>query len=82
MVTLGTGPRPVSMDDRVKLLPSHSYAVTGAYISPISMRSSSWAHLGHIDVSEGEEGRAVTILDSWVCPGAESSERLSESLQR
>ncbi|KAJ3506469.1 hypothetical protein NMY22_g17242 [Coprinellus aureogranulatus] len=56
MVTLGTGPRPISLDERLKLLPSHSYAVT--------------------DVSEGEDGRTVTILDSWVTPGTESSERL------
>lgn len=35
MVTLGTGPRPISMDDRLKLLPSHSHAVTGGLYIPI-----------------------------------------------
>ncbi|KAH6910301.1 hypothetical protein BKA70DRAFT_1272694 [Coprinopsis sp. MPI-PUGE-AT-0042] len=46
VVTLGTGVRPVSFDTRLKLLPSHSYAVT--------------------DVFESDEGRRLTVLDSWV----------------
>ncbi|KAF6747364.1 hypothetical protein DFP72DRAFT_1075405 [Ephemerocybe angulata] len=54
MVTLGTGPSPVSMDDKIKLLPSHSYAVT--------------------DVFDGDDGRMITFLDSWVCPDAANEE--------
>ncbi|KAF5317385.1 hypothetical protein D9611_003702 [Ephemerocybe angulata] len=58
MVTLGTGPNPVSMDDKIKLLPSHSYAVT--------------------DVFDGDDGRMITFLDSWVCPDAANEEARSK----
>ncbi|RXW16410.1 hypothetical protein EST38_g9440 [Candolleomyces aberdarensis] len=55
MLTLGTGPNPASIDEKIRLLPSHSYAVT--------------------DVAEREEGRTVTILDSWVCPDTEPEDQ-------
>ena len=71
ILTVGTDDRPIAYRGRVKLLPSHCYAVIG-----LSLHLPCWQLLINAskDVNETEGGsRWLTILDSWL-PADKSTE--------